>query len=64
MPPEFAQQIQQLFVRQMTLGFLEHCVRLPAPVSLASDRIESLRACSDLADTAALEAEFLLPPSA
>jgi hypothetical protein len=42
MPPEFAQQIQQLFARQMAVAFLHHCARLDAPVSLVNSRIEAL----------------------
>jgi hypothetical protein len=58
MPPEFAQQMQQLFARQMAVAFLHHCARLDAPVSLVNDRIEAL----DAVDAQALEAEFLLEP--
>ena len=42
MPPEFAQQMQQLFARQMAVAFLHHCARLDAPVSLVNSRIEAL----------------------
>ena len=44
MPPEFAQQMQQLFARQMAVAFLHHCARLDAPVSLVNSRIEALEA--------------------
>ena len=43
MPPEFAQQMQQLFARQMAVAFLHHCARLDAPVSLVNSRIEALQ---------------------
>jgi hypothetical protein len=57
MPPEFAQQIQQLFARQMAVAFLEHCSALDAPVSLVNQRLDEL---GDPEAVAALEAEFLL----
>jgi len=63
MPPEFAQQMQQLFARQMAVAFLHHCARLDAPVSLVNDRLEALQAGAGDASGAAaqaLEAEFLL----
>jgi hypothetical protein len=63
MPPEFAQQMQQLFARQMAVAFLHHCAQLDAPVSLVNDRLEALQAGADDASGAAaqaLEAEFLL----
>jgi len=63
MPPEFAQQMQQLFARQMAVAFLHHCARLDAPVSLVEDRLGALQSGPDDASTAAaqaLEAEFLL----
>ncbi|MEY2645415.1 MAG: hypothetical protein RLZZ611_2064, partial [Cyanobacteriota bacterium] len=44
MPPEFAQQMQQLFARQMAVAFLHHCARLDAPVSLVNGRLEALEA--------------------
>jgi hypothetical protein len=59
MPPEFAQQMQQLFARQMAVAFLHHCARLDAPVSLVNSRIEAL---GQGADVQALQAEFLLDP--
>jgi hypothetical protein len=64
MPPEFAQQMQQLFARQMAVAFLHHCARLEAPVSLVNSRIEALGGAADQAsaDARALEAEFLLEP--
>jgi len=64
MPPEFAQQMQQLFARQMTVAFLHHCARLDAPVSLVNGRLEALEAAAgaDSAEARALEAEFLLEP--
>jgi len=63
MPPEFAQQMQQLFARQMALAFLHHCARLDAPVSLVNARLEALQAGADNVSAAAaqaLEAEFML----
>ena len=63
MPPEFAQQMQQLFARQMAVAFLHHCAQLDAPVSLVNLRLEALQAGADSASAAAaqaLEAEFLL----
>jgi predicted kinase len=63
MPPEFAQQMQQLFARQMAVAFLHHCAQLDAPVSLVNPRLEALQAGADDASAAAaqaLEAEFLL----
>ena len=67
MPPEFAQQMQQLFARQMAVAFLHHCARLDAPVSLVNSRIEALEGAVDQADRTspdarALEAEFILKP--
>ena len=62
MPPEFAQQIQQLFARQMAVAFLEHCAQLPAPVSLVNARIDELAAGPLAVEACALEAEFLLEP--
>ena len=67
MPPEFAQQMQQLFARQMAVAFLHHCARLDAPVSLVNSRIEALEGGAGIADqlsadARALEAEFLLEP--
>jgi len=67
MPPEFAQQMQQLFARQMAVAFLHHCARLEAPVSLVNSRIEALEGGAGIADqlsadARALEAEFLLEP--
>lgn len=64
MPPEFAQQMQQLFARQMTVAFLHHCASLEAPVSLVNRRLEALErgAPADSADARALESEFLLEP--
>lgn len=75
MPPEFAQQMQQLFARQMAVAFLHHCARLDAPVSLVNGRIEALegfmadgeqpatsQADRASADARALEAEFILEP--
>jgi hypothetical protein len=67
MPPEFAQQMQQLFARQMAVAFLHHCARLDAPVSLVNSRLEALEASAGSADQVnadarALEAEFLLQP--
>ena len=75
MPPEFAQQMQQLFARQMAVAFLHHCARLDAPVSLVNRRIEALEsavsqgsadapatAAQASADARALEAEFILEP--
>ncbi|NDF61419.1 MAG: hypothetical protein EB136_00365 [Synechococcaceae bacterium WBB_3_034] len=59
MPPEFAQQMQQLMARQMAVAFLHHCARLDAPVSLVNSRIEAL---GDAPEAQALEAEFLLEP--
>lgn len=64
MPPEFAQQMQQLFARQMAVAYLHHCARLDAPVSLVSSRLEALEAGNSAPgpnpDARALEAEFLL----
>ena len=63
MPPEFAQQMQQLFARKMAVAFLHHCAQLDAPVSLVNARLEALQAGADNASAAAaqaLEAEFLL----
>lgn len=57
MPPEFAQQMQQLMARQMAVAFLHHCARLDAPVSLVNARIDSL---GDAPEAQALQAEFLL----
>ena len=64
MPPEFAQQMQQLFARQMAVAFLHHCAHLDAPVSLVNGRLEALEAEAggDSAEVRALEAEFLLEP--
>jgi hypothetical protein len=67
MPPEFAQQMQQLFARQMAVAFLHHCARLDAPVSLVNGQIEALEGASGAGDQAsadarALEAEFILEP--
>ncbi|MFM2081208.1 MAG: hypothetical protein RLZZ219_1890 [Cyanobacteriota bacterium] len=64
MPPEFAQQMQQLFARQMVVAFLHRCARLDAPVSLVNGRLEALEALAgtDCAEARALEAEFLLEP--
>ena len=64
MPPEFAQQMQQLFARQMAVAFLHHCARLEAPVSLVKCRLEALEALAgaDAADAQALESEFILEP--
>ena len=64
MPPEFAQQMQQLFARQMAVVFLHHCARLDAPVSLVNGRLEAREAAAgaDSAEARALEAEFLLEP--
>ena len=67
MPPEFAQQMQQLFARQMAVAFLHHCARLDAPVSLVNSRIEALEGAASQpdrasADARALEAEFILEP--
>ncbi|MBM5788903.1 MAG: hypothetical protein ACKOCA_11555, partial [Vulcanococcus sp.] len=59
MPPEFAQQMQQLMARQMAVAFLHHCARLDAPVSLVNARIDSL---GDAPEAQALQAEFLLDP--
>ncbi|MFZ9850939.1 MAG: hypothetical protein ACO3FA_11290 [Vulcanococcus sp.] len=59
MPPEFAQQMQQLFARQMAVAFLHHCAGLEVPVSLVNSRIEALE---HPADARALAAEFLLEP--
>ncbi|GDX72330.1 hypothetical protein LBMAG39_07630 [Cyanobium sp.] len=59
MPPEFAQQMQQLMARQMAVAFLHHCARLDAPVSLVNSRLEAL---GDAPEAQALEAEFLLAP--
>ena len=47
MPPEFAQQMQQLFARQMVVAFLHHCARLDAPVSLVNSRLAALEAAAD-----------------
>ena len=61
MPPEFAQQMQQLFARQMAVAFLHHCAQLDAPVSLVNLRLEALQAGADSASAAAaqaLKAEF------
>ncbi|MFM8935444.1 MAG: hypothetical protein ACKOE9_00455 [Vulcanococcus sp.] len=64
MPPEFAQQMQQLFARQMAVAYLHHCARLDAPVSLVNSRLEALEAGTSAPETnpdaRALEAEFLL----
>jgi hypothetical protein len=62
MPPEFAQQIQQLFARQLAVAFLEHCAQLPAPVSLVNARIDELAAGPLALEACALESEFLLEP--
>ena len=65
MPPEFPQQMQQLFARQMAVAFLHHCARLEAPpVSLVNGRIEALDAGAGPGSAAAraLEAEFCLEP--
>ncbi|MEN9540463.1 MAG: hypothetical protein RLZZ459_554 [Cyanobacteriota bacterium] len=64
MPPEFPQQMQQLFARQMAVAFLHHCCRLEAPVSLVNGRIEALDAVAGpgSAEARALEAEFILEP--
>ena len=62
MPPEFAQQIQQLFARQIAVAFLEHCAQMQAPVSLANPRIDELAASSRALEAIALESEFLLEP--
>jgi hypothetical protein len=64
MPPEFAQQMQQLFARQMAVAFLHHCARLDAPVSLVNSRIEALESTvgAGSAEARALEAEFILDP--
>jgi len=59
MPPEFAQQMQQLMALQMAVAFLHHCARLDAPVSLVNARIDSL---GDAPEAQALQAEFLLDP--
>ena len=48
MPPEFVQQMQQLFARQMVVAVLHHSARLDVPVSLVNGRLK------------ALEAEFLV----
>ena len=61
MPPEFAQQMQQLFARQ-AVAFLEHCAQLQAPVSLVNSRIDALAAGPMALEACALEAEFLLDP--
>jgi hypothetical protein len=62
MPPEFAQQMQQLLARQMAVAFLEHCAQLQAPVSLVNARIDALAAGPQAVEACALEAEFLLNP--
>ena len=62
MPPEYAQQMQQLFARQMAVAFLEHCAKLSAPVSLVNARIDELAAGPLAVEACALESEFLLEP--
>lgn len=63
MPPEFAQQIQQLFARQLVMAFLHHCARLEAPLAPLTSRLEALERCTDpgaAAAARALKAEYLL----
>jgi hypothetical protein len=64
MPPEFAQQMQQLFARQMVVAVLHHSARLDVPVSLVNGRLKALEAAAgaDSAEVRALEAEFLVEP--
>ncbi|MEB3256115.1 MAG: hypothetical protein VKJ05_06995 [Synechococcaceae cyanobacterium] len=62
MPPEFAQQLQQLFARQMAVAYLHRCGVPTLPLNLVSARLEELEAAGDLAACAALRAEFLSDP--
>ncbi|MFM7733339.1 MAG: hypothetical protein ACKO6F_07765 [Cyanobium sp.] len=58
MPPEFAQQLQQLFARQMAVVYLHRCARHDVPVNLVAPRLEDLEHQGDEAACAALLAEF------
>ncbi|MFN5696385.1 MAG: hypothetical protein ACK486_05050 [Cyanobacteriota bacterium] len=62
-PPEVAQQLQQLFARQMVVAFLHHCAAIEAPASLGRDRLEELNQAGEKEAARALAAEFepLLP---
>ncbi len=58
MPPEFAQQLQQLFARQMAVVFLHRCAAHDVPLNLVSARLAELERQDQPLDVAALTAEF------
>ncbi|MFN9635354.1 MAG: hypothetical protein ACK55D_01390 [Synechococcaceae cyanobacterium] len=60
MPPEFAQQLQQLFARQIAVAFLHRCAVHNLPLNLVSARLEELDAEGDPAAGAAQRAEFTI----
>lgn len=58
MPPEFAQQLQQLFARQMAVAYLHRCAAYQLPLNLVSARLEELDQQGQGAACQALRAEF------
>ena len=60
MPPEFAQQLQQLFARQMAVAYLHRCAVHTLPLNLVSARLGELEVEGPTAASLALRAEFSL----
>jgi hypothetical protein len=58
MPPEFAQQLQQFFARQMAVAYLHRCAAADLTVNLVTPRLEELEQLGDDQAERALRAEF------
>jgi hypothetical protein len=60
MPPEFAQQLQQLFARQMAVAYLHRCASVDLSPYLVSARLDELDQQGQSQAAHALQAEFAM----